>query len=169
MKTIYLARHGEAVPLGFQGIAHDFDRHLSEQGKSSLQQQAKAFHSLTPRLEACYTSPLVRAWQTASLLTQHHGLTPSSTEALGAAPQLKAVFELLQTSPAEQILLVTHQPFINRLFSTLLTGETDLSAQFGTGTIAAIQLQHLDQQAYGELKWFLPAGLMLRIQADSAP
>jgi len=160
MKTVYIARHAEALPVGTAGIYHDFDRPLSPAGLTLLQQQAKAFQQLTPQLEACYASPLLRTQQTAQTLVAPWGLPVEAADCLGAAPDLSAVQQLLHQSPAQSLLLVTHQPFVVQLLSWLLTGERDLNTSFEPGTMTCLRLYQTQPVPDGELLWLMPAEIM---------
>lgn len=168
MKTIYIARHGEAVPIGQAGVYHDFDRFLSEAGKASLSKQAKGFQILEPQLQACLASPLLRAQQTAELLCQGSGVSVQALEALGASPDFAQVLAAISQSPAERILVVSHQPFVEHLLSGLLIADHSLSAKFETGTIACVEMQHLDPDPFGELLWMMPAAVMAQMTESAA-
>ncbi len=165
MKTIYIARHGEAVPIGQGGVYHDFDRFLTETGSAAVSAQAKGFHQLENRLQACFSSPLLRTQQTAEILCKPTNTQIQSLDALGASPDFDKVLSTIFASEAERILLVTHQPFVEHLLSGLLTADHNLSSQFDTGTMACLQMHQLSPDPYGELIWFLPAAVMAQVQS----
>ena len=81
--TLYLVRHGAtaanlADPPRIQGRRSDPP--LAEQG---LLQARTAGQFLADRpVVACYTSPLLRAVQTARIVAEHHGITPVQMVAL---------------------------------------------------------------------------------------
>lgn len=160
MKTIYLARHGEAVSVGHEGVQHDFDRHLSERGRALLQRQAEAFPRLESRIEACYSSPLLRTRQTAEILGRPFGAEVQATEALGSRPAFSEVLKLLEKSSAQTILLVTHQPFVVELCAWLVSGERHFLTTYSTGTVACLRLFQLTPAPRGELVWMMPAEIM---------
>lgn len=160
MKTLYLARHAEAAPVGSAGIYHDFDRPLTAYGRGLLQQQAQALRKLAPDLQACYASPLLRTQQTATILVEGRSIPLESADCLGASPSFSTVQQLLLESSAEQILLVTHQPFVVNLLSWLLTGDQDLNTAFEPGTMACLEVYQLHSQPEGQLNWLLPAEML---------
>lgn len=163
MKTIYLARHAEAVPVGTAGVYHDFDRPLTPYGEMLLQRQAQTLAQLAPDLQACYASPLLRTQQTAQLLLAGRDVSISPVDALGASPSLSAMQRLLQQTEATQILLVTHQPFVVSLLSWLLTAEQDLNTAFEPGTLACFQLFQLAPRPAGLLQWLMSAEIMAKL------
>lgn len=163
MKTIYLARHAEAVPVGTAGVYHDFDRPLTAYGEMLLQRQARALVKLAPDLQICYASPLLRTQQTAQLLLAGRDVPLTPVDALGASPSLSAIQRLLEQTAAEQILLVTHQPFVVSLLSWLLTAEQELNTAFEPGTLACFQLFQLAPRPAGLLQWLMPAEMLARL------
>ena len=62
---LYLIRHAEAEDLGAGGIARDFDRPLTGQGRADSRALAEAFLRHQAVVDAVAASPLVRAHQTA--------------------------------------------------------------------------------------------------------
>src|SRR5437667_2232348 len=81
--TLYLLRHAAtaanlAVPNRLQGCKHDPE--LAPLGV----RQAEATRDLLAvrPIDACYSSPLRRAVQTATIVGEPHGLTPQPVEAL---------------------------------------------------------------------------------------
>lgn len=163
MKTVYIARHAEAVPVGYPHVHSDFDRHLTPAGLALLERQARALRYLEADIQACYSSPLVRARQTAEQLAGPYGCEVQTHEALGNAPYLSGVAGLLAETEARSLLLVTHQPFVVQLTSWLLTGDSEVVSHFGTASVACLRLHLLEPAPRGELQWLLTAEMMARI------
>ena len=72
MTTIYFCRHGEAlgnVKFTFQGST---DNPLTDNGREQCRLLAKRLQDT--HLDAIYTSPLSRAWETARLINEYHGV-----------------------------------------------------------------------------------------------
>lgn len=70
MKTIYFIRHGETTGDIENLYGGDYDDHLTEKG----QREARALgEKLKERgIQAVFTSPLLRAQETAAILNSHH-------------------------------------------------------------------------------------------------
>lgn len=71
MVTIYFVRHGESIV----NITHEFsyrfvDKSLTEKGKTQAAQAARMFQNL--KIDAIYSSPLLRAKETAEIIQQMH-------------------------------------------------------------------------------------------------
>ncbi|MFQ5906443.1 MAG: histidine phosphatase family protein [bacterium] len=79
--TLYLLRHGESV-ANTQGVfaSRKIDSPLSLMGRQQVERQSKILAPI--RFDACYTSPLVRATQSAEILRREAGLQFVQTNAL---------------------------------------------------------------------------------------
>lgn len=79
MTELVIVRHGE-TELNTQGVFRGrFDVALNERGGEQAEAAARALAS--PRMDAIYTSPLVRAADTARAIAAPHGLQPIEDEA----------------------------------------------------------------------------------------
>ena len=68
MIRIYLVRHGIAVDPAEMGSLDDEARPLTGKGRKRFRRLARAFRDLGEPLDFIFTSPLVRAVQTAEIL-----------------------------------------------------------------------------------------------------
>ena len=64
---LYLIRHADALALGERGITNDEERPVSEKGETQAAAAATALQSRRIALDKLFTSPLVRARQTAEI------------------------------------------------------------------------------------------------------
>ena len=79
--TLYLLRHGESIAnVDRVFAARKVDPPLSDMGREQIQRQSKALASV--RFDACYTSPLLRARQSAEILSEGIGPQFAETNAL---------------------------------------------------------------------------------------
>lgn len=83
MIRIYLVRHGETVWNAEGRIQGHLDVELSEKGKHQAVLLARRLADVP--LDAVYSSDLSRAWMTAELVANTHGLTVTRTELLREA------------------------------------------------------------------------------------
>ena len=133
---ILLVRHGEAVP--YDATPVDERRWLTEAGRAGVQAVAMALAGRGERFSRIYTSPLVRAVQTAEILVQH--VHPSSDVPVmvhvplsaeeGSIMQALSVVE--SAGPDDTVVLVTHMPKISALACQLTGGQ-----RFGAFTTGA--------------------------------
>lgn len=124
---ILLVRHGEAVPYDTTPV--DERRWLTEKGRAGVRAVAQALAGRGLRFTRVYTSPLVRAVQTAEILVQHvHPAcdvpvlvhVPLSAEE-GSPTQALSVLESARAD--DTVVLVTHMPKISALAGQLSGGQ----------------------------------------------
>lgn len=125
---VFLIRHAEAIDETRE--LRDPHRHLTEQGR----EQARAlgerlrWHDCVPTY--VWTSPLVRAVQTAELVMVGLSGTVSviSTPELAPGDDVRALVQKLQKLQSDEVVMVVgHEPILAGLGS-LLTGGDDFAA-----------------------------------------
>jgi phosphohistidine phosphatase len=134
-QQLWLLRHGEAVPHDSKA---DFDRELTARGERQAVAAGEALARLGTEFAACYTSPLVRARDTAALACKPLNVTPEEREPLGKGFDLDDVRELLaEHEDGARILVVGHNPSFEQVVYDLTGGRVD----FKKGGVAAIRVQ----------------------------
>ena len=123
---IWLLRHGDAE----DGTGDDASRRLTSKGERQARAAGAALQALDVSVEACLTSPKVRALETALLACEPLGLEPQVEQALRGGDfdpeELAAGYD--------GVLLVGHEPDFSRAIQ-LLTGAR---AEMKKGGLAAI-------------------------------
>jgi phosphohistidine phosphatase len=133
-QQLWLLRHGEAVPHDSKA---DFDRELTARGERQAVAAGEALARLGIEFAACYTSPLVRARDTAALASKPLNVTPEEREVLGKGFDLDDVRELLaEHEDGARILVVGHNPSFEQVVYDLTGGRVD----FKKGGVAAIRV-----------------------------
>jgi len=100
--VIYLLRHGDAE----DGNGDDSARRLTPKGERQAEAAGRALAALDAEIDACLTSPKVRASETARLACQALGLEPEVADQLRGGP-----FDSLDlTAGRGNALLVGHEP-----------------------------------------------------------
>ena len=139
---LLLMRHGEAKPVGVDGISIDADRVLSDAGKTKVMEAAEGLMECgITRLDKVYSSPLKRALETAEIVAEVFNFSGEiiSTQALEPGFDQKEVIELLKHhSPDDKILVVAHQPDLGKLASRFLGGSPDEGMKLKAGDICAL-------------------------------
>ena len=116
---IAIIRHG--APEN-EGYADETLRPLSEEGKQGIASLATHLIALPLIPDLILSSPLIRAEQTADILSEQLGGKAESCEALGYDFDPTALLHLMQQQPVESTLfLVGHENFLSD-FIALLTG-----------------------------------------------
>jgi phosphohistidine phosphatase len=135
-RALFLMRHGDAIPAGFDG---DAARRLSNRGEAEAERMVKALLEMGHRPTAIWHSPYLRAQQTARLaqsalgdveLTERPGITP-----FGDPP---AVARTLKSEAPHGLLLVSHLPFLPELIKALCPRAA--FAAFPTASVAHLLL-----------------------------
>jgi phosphohistidine phosphatase len=124
--VIYLLRHGEAE----QDAGDDAARRLTEKGERQSRAAGQALAALGARVDACLTSPKVRAADTARLACEAFAVEPEDE------PRLRGgAFNSLELAAGRRdILLVGHEPY----FSAEIARLTGAKAKLRKGGVAAI-------------------------------
>jgi phosphohistidine phosphatase len=124
--VIYLLRHGDAE----QDAGDDAARRLTEKGERQSRAAGQALAALGVEIDACLTSPKVRAADTARLACETLGVEPEEE------PRLRGgAFDSLELAAGRgALLLVGHEPYLSAEIARLTGGK----AKLRKGGIAAI-------------------------------
>ena len=158
MKRVYLVRHAIAEERG-PAWPDDTLRPLSERGRRRFSTAAAGFASLEGTPDRILTSPLVRARQTAELLSQAADAAPIETaDELSPGQPAAAILAKLRRMRVNRVGLVGHEPDLGHLAAELLG--TSRALPFKKGGICRIDVEWHRAAAEGTLVWFLsPAAL----------
>jgi phosphohistidine phosphatase len=133
-QQLWLLRHGEAVP---HESKPDDERELTPRGEQQSVAAGMALARLGLELTACYTSPLVRARDTARLACRHLNVTPEEREAIGKGFDAEVVRELLlEHDDGARILAVGHNPSFDQVVHDLTGARADMKK----GGVAGIRV-----------------------------
>jgi phosphohistidine phosphatase len=123
--VIYMLRHAEAE----KGDGDDAARRLTPKGELQSEAAGRALAALGARIDACLTSPKVRAADTARLACEPLGVDPET------ADELAETFDALGLSAGRgDVLLVGHNPD----FNTEVTRITGANVKLRKGGLAII-------------------------------
>jgi phosphohistidine phosphatase len=155
---LLIVRHAIACERDAKRWPDDVERPLSPRGLMRARQAAAGVKRLVPRPQRVLSSPLLRARQTASILTQSAGWPRAAAcpQLLPDAPAETLLSVLAQTHEA-RIALVGHEPELGRLLARCLPGETESAAfELRKMGIALISFPGRARPRRGELRWLLP-------------
>jgi phosphohistidine phosphatase len=131
---LWLLRHGEAEP---HDARPDPERRLTERGRAQAVAAGRALAALQLEIHLAFTSPKVRARDTAVLACRELGVEPIEHEALASGFDAGDARELLAAAGSEQrVLVVGHDPDFSQVVHDLSGARIDLKK----GGIAAVRL-----------------------------
>lgn len=131
---LYLVRHAKA-----ENGQVDSERRLSRKGEIAADQMGKHLQEIGVSTEVIKHSGLVRARQTAEIFARH--LDTPTLEATWLTPEhsVDAAREEITGSDQNSLMLVGHNPFMERLSSLLLCEDFDsMPLHFRTATVARL-------------------------------
>ena len=138
---LWLLRHGEAVP---HESKPDEDRELTPRGRRQSEAAGAALAALNVEFAACYTSPKVRARDTARLTCRALNIEPEEVDVLADGFDADDAHELLLGHDADaRVLVVGHEPSFSQVVHDLTGARVD----FKKGGVAAVRVE----RAAGEL------------------
>jgi len=158
---LYLMRHGIATPREEHPSMADAERALTEEGVRKTGQVAHGLAQLGITCEWIFTSPLVRARQSAEIVAQAIGLEDRVEEwpELGAGGSNEALLHRLQTAARRRtlraVLLVGHEPQLSELTSMFLSGTGNVSVDFKKATVCCLQVGPSLKWGQATLRWLL--------------
>ncbi|MDZ7266994.1 MAG: phosphohistidine phosphatase SixA [candidate division KSB1 bacterium] len=161
---IYLIRHGIAA-LRETWTRPDNERPLTEKGRRRTAQVAAALRRLEGELTHLYTSPLLRARQTAEIIQkklQIHKLEETALLQNDAAPADLLSF-LNQHEDGATLGLVGHEPHLSALLGFLVTGRNTAFMTFKKAGVALVEGEVPAQAGGFTLRWLLEPGLLRRL------
>lgn len=159
---LLLVRHAIAFERNPRRWPDDAERPLSPQGLSRARKGAAGLKQLTPAPARVLVSPLVRARQTAAILTEVSGW-PAATECAELAPGVtpQVLLATLRHMSGGRIAAVGHEPGLSRLLATVLAGAAAPRAfRFRKMGAALLTFDGAARAGGARLEWLLPAKVL---------
>ena len=158
---LYMIRHAHALDVGGQ-IASDALRPLSDKGVRIMELVARGLGELACAPAIIFTSPLIRAVQTAEIagetLQPEHGMVPDTHLSPGAyATNVAALFAGTDFAEA---MIVGHAPDFG-LIAGQFIGAGDC-IEFKKAAVACVQFNGRPAPGAGMLNWLIPPKVFCR-------
>ena len=152
-----LIRHGIAVePEGWEGS--DENRPLTEKGKKRVRQAAVGLMALNCKPTHLFSSPFVRAYDTARLLRALvcPTLKVETRDELAVGSSPDKIVAMLRSLPTESMVMcVGHEPLLGEVAGLLLCGKAIPSLSLKKAGAALIRLSGDAKPGRGLLRWWL--------------
>ena len=165
---LFIIRHAIAEPLGKPNEFSDDRRALTDEGRNRMREIVKGLTKLGVQIDLIITSPLVRAIETAEIVSTGLGLNKKDIrQTLNLAPggSLESLFAEIKThSEAESVALVGHQPDLGNIISKIISDEGDVALQLKKGGVCCINISETVPTIRGAVAWLL-APRQLRLLA----
>lgn len=162
---LYVMRHGIAVARGDPNYPEDDLRPLTTEGKKKLREIAKGLLRLGLCVETIYSSPLVRAVETASTIAEvlGSGIKVENSDHLRPGGSLHAMLTSLGKQTDQRcVLVVGHEPDLSEGVARLI-GDASARFQFKKGGCCRIDFEKLPPKPPGKLIWWLTPRVMRKI------
>jgi phosphohistidine phosphatase len=161
---LLIIRHAIAAERDAQRWRDDDSRPLTPLGMRRSRRAAAGLQMITHPPDRLLTSPLVRARQTAQILTEVAGWPPAEEvpELLPGRAALK-ILTVLAKNRRKRIALVGHQPDLGILLAACLLGNhAALPVDLKKNAVACVAFQGPARAGQGVLRW-LATPRMLRV------
>jgi phosphohistidine phosphatase len=156
--ALILVRHAIAFERNPLRWPDDRLRPLTPAGRRRFRKAAEGLSRWLPEVDRLFTSPLVRARETATLLTEHAGW-PAAVECPPLAPRSdpEAVFTFLRRQRGKRIALVGHEPDLSTLATACLPGSPSArSFELKKGGLVCIEFEARPSAGTGVMIAFVP-------------
>ncbi len=166
--NLYILRHGIAENRGRSSPAADAQRRLTPVGAKKMLRIAEGMKGAKLEFDLILTSPYPRAKETAAIVADVFG----AAKKLEVAPALvphgnpkQLIDDILRHHPdRKDILLVGHEPYLSRLISLLLTGDTRLPINLKKSGWCKLAIDKLQYGRCASLHWLLTPRQMKRMK-----
>ncbi|HEX5166787.1 MAG TPA: phosphohistidine phosphatase SixA [Thermomicrobiales bacterium] len=157
---IYIVRHGDAIDRNDPQITSDAMRWLTDEGRDEVAVSARLLQKLGVRPDLVMTSPMVRARQTAEIISDRIGPAggPVTSDDLVYGGSLAGVLEdILQHGKPKSVVLAGHMPSVGALVGYLAWARPEAGVPFRTAEVARVDLPDDALEAgFGDLRWLIP-------------
>jgi phosphohistidine phosphatase len=159
---LLFVRHAAAEPAGKHGLA-DSDRPLTEAGAQKFRTVTRPLAKLIDKPRAIFSSPLLRARQTADILAKAwRGIDVDILPGL-ADGDWPAIWDTAcNFSDEDTIVLVGHEDWLSNLTAELLGGTVGSAFAYRKGGLALLEVGRKTKDR-ATLVWFLPARVLRRL------
>jgi phosphohistidine phosphatase len=156
---LFILRHAIAVEPGSPAYEDDSQRPLTSRGSAKMKRIASGLRHMKVEFDLILSSPHLRASQTGEILAKSYGLRDKlilTPALLPEAPASQIINEVNDKYPQyKSVVLIGHQPSLNRLISMLISGDPTLSISLKKGGLCRLSCDHLSYDRCATLEWLL--------------
>jgi phosphohistidine phosphatase len=161
---LIIVRHAIAFERDPKRWADDGLRPLSPEGRKKFQQAASGLARWIPEVDRVYTSPLVRAAQTATMLSDYASW-PKAEICNELLPDKDALAPLsvMKRADKKRIAVVGHEPQLSSLIAACITADSRLRVPLKKGGVAVIEFSGRVASHAGTLLALVPPLVLRRM------
>jgi len=159
---LYLMRHGIAADPRGGGRDADARRPLTPEGRTRTARIAEALNGLGCRPTRIWSSPLLRAMETAQLVAAAVDAKIEEADFLAPDGDPQDALRALLSAPTPASLMVGHMPDIAMLAAYFLPGLQPYGLLFKKAAVAEIEFDGRPAQGGGRLNWIMQPRQLLR-------
>lgn len=155
---LYVLRHGVANDPAGLYVGNDTERPLTPKGMKKMKKECRGLEALQLEFDLILTSPLVRARQTAEVVSKEFNLQNKLEDCKHLAPggDHGLLVKQLQSLPQDyRVLLVGHEPDLSTFITTAVLGNEDTSMTLRKGGLCKLIVENPSQTFRGSLEWLL--------------
>lgn len=134
---VFLLRHGKAERPSAR-IPSDYHRPLTVPGRREMEKVGRAIRKMGIRPDLLASSPLVRAAQTAEIVSGYLGAAVDEWEVLKPEAPPAGAIKALEDAGADSVMLVGHEPHMSTLISQMISDGT-ASVSLKKGGLACVR------------------------------
>jgi phosphohistidine phosphatase len=163
---LLIIRHVRAEEKDPEKWPDDRDRPVPPKRARRFGRIARGLAQLLPEVDAIWSSPLRRAWQTSEILEKAAGWpAPKELPALEPENTAAEVTEILSREFADRVVLVGHEPMLSELITHLTVGPADhVILKLKQGGAALLSFPAGPRAGEGVLLWLLPPRVLLGLR-----
>jgi len=163
-RFVVLLRHGIAEDKKPEKT--DEERSLTPEGHGRMKQIARGLELVFPKAQAIYSSPLLRAVQTALWVSKGYRsrIKVNTSVALTPGASPKDFLEFIKTIPDRRVIIVGHEPNLSENLAALLHVPTTERFELKKGGCYGIRLRPDDTAVF---EWLLSPRILRKLgEAD---
>lgn len=163
---LYFIRHAIAIDRDDPSVPSDEMRWLTDEGIQKMERAVQGLKVIVSDLHAIYTSPFVRAKQTADIVARAYGKESQVHELDELMPgaHFTSLLPIAKKhSPHDRIALVGHEPDFSDLIARLIAGSPVPEIEMKKGAVCRVDIPAKPELGSGTLIWLLPPSVLRKI------
>ena len=160
---VYVVRHAAAAERG--AGKPDAERPLTQEGIARMKAVARGLCKVGIAPAVIYTSPLVRARQTADILAKALGKDWEATDCEALAPGHTAleVIEFLAKEGGDEAAIVGHEPQLGEVVALMVTGRPKETVDMKKASVACVQFDGRPAAGGGVILWHIVPSIIEKL------